>query len=126
MVLQSPNADMEATIDFAGSQEHLFAGIPLPFTVTEIAKAAAALRAAINWESLDYVRRLDGLFVPTLVFHGTADTLVPLETSQRMAEARPQLVSLVTVEGAGHVEAREAGPDSYDQRVSTFLSSHWR
>jgi hypothetical protein len=126
MVLQSPNADMEATIDFAGSQEYLFAGIPLPFTVTEIAKTAAALRTSINWESLDYVRRLDGLFVPTLVFHGTADMSVPLETSQRMAAASPQLVSLVTVEGAGHVQAREAGPDSYDQRVSTFLSAHWR
>src|SRR5690606_28435998 len=71
VVLDSPNADMAATIDLAASQEELGFGLPVPFTVTELARALASLRASINWESLDYVRRLDGLSVPTLVFHGT-------------------------------------------------------
>lgn len=126
LVLDSPNADMEATIDFAGSQEDLVAGIPLPFTVAEIAKTVAALRASINWESLDYVRRVDALTVPTLVFHGSDDLTVPLDTSRAIAEARPQLVELVVVDGAGHVGSRAVNPDSYDQRILAFLQANWR
>jgi uncharacterized protein len=126
MVLDSPNADMEATIDLAASQEELGFGIPVPFTVTEVARTLASLRASINWESLDYVRRLDGLSVPALVFHGTDDATVPIETSRAMAAGRPQLVDLVEVEGAGHVGSREAAGTAYDQRVLAFLEAHWR
>lgn len=126
LVLDSPNADMSATIDFAATRETLVAGIPVPFTVTEIAKTAAALRASINWESIDYVRRVDALSVPTLIFHGTADATVPIETSRALAAGRPQLVELVEVEGAGHVGSREASPVVYDQLVLDFLASHWR
>lgn len=126
LVMDAPNADMEATIDYAGSQEDLVAGIPLPFTVAEIAKTVAALRASINWEALDYVRRLDALGVPTLVFHGSDDLTVPLETSRAISEARPDLVQLVVVDGAGHVESRTADPAGYDQRILAFLASNWR
>lgn len=126
LVLDSPNADMSATIDFAATRETLFAGIPVPFTVTEIAKTVAALRASINWESIDYVRRVDALSVPTLVFHGTEDATVPIETSRAIADGRPQLVELVEVEGAGHVGSREAAPVVYDQLVLDFLAAHWR
>lgn len=126
LVLDSPNADMEATLDLAAGQEELAFGIPVPFTVTEIAKTLAALRASINWESLDYVRRLDGLSVPTLIFHGTSDATVPISVSRSIAEIRPQLVELVEVEGAGHVGSREASPSGYDERLSAFVASHWR
>lgn len=126
LVLDSPNADMSATIDFAATREKLFAGVPVPFTVTAIAKTLAALRASINWESIDYVRRVDGLSVPTLVFHGTEDTTVPIETSRALAVGRPQLVELVEFEGAGHVGSRDTAPSVYDQLVLDFLATHWR
>jgi uncharacterized protein len=126
MVLDSPNADMAATIDLAASQEELGLGIPVPFTVTEVARTLASLRASINWESIDYVRRLDSLSVPALVFHGTDDATVPIETSRSMAEVRPQLIDLVEVEGAGHVASREVAGSVYDQRVLAFLEAHWR
>ena len=126
MVLDSPNANMKATIDLAATQEELGFGVPVPFTVTEIARTLASLRASINWESLDYVRRLDGLSVPALVFHGTDDATVPIETSRAMAAGRPQLIDLVEVEGAGHVGSREVAGGMYDQRVLAFLEAHWR
>ena len=126
MVLDSPNADMEATIDLAASQEELGFGIPVPFTVTGVARMLASLRASINWESLDYVRRLDGLSVPALVFHGTDDATVPIETSRAMAEVKPQLIDLVEVEGAGHVGSRGVAGAAYDQRVLAFLDAYWR
>lgn len=126
LVLDSPNADMAATIDLAASREELAFGVPVPFTVTELARALASLRASINWESLDYVRRLDGLSVPTLVFHGSEDATVPIDTSRAMAAARPQLVDLVEVEGAGHVGSRAVAGTAYDQRLLAFLEAHWR
>ena len=126
MVLDSPNADMKATIDLAASREELGLGIPVPFTVTEVARTLASLRASINWESLDYVRRLDGLSVPALVFHGTEDATVPIEVSRAMAESRPQLIDLVEVPGAGHVGSRGVVETAYDQRVLAFLEAHWR
>lgn len=126
MVLDSPNADMGATVDLAASRERLLWVFPVPFTITEIAKTLAALRVSVNWQSIDYVRRIDGLSVPTLVFHGTEDTTVPIETSREMAADRPQVVELVVVDGAGHVGARDVAPAAYDQRMLDFLADHWR
>lgn len=126
MVLDSPNADMGATVDLAASQETLLGVLPVPFTITELAKTLAALRASVNWQSIEYVRRIDGLSVPTLVFHGTEDMTVPIQTSQAMAAERPQVVELVVVEGAGHVGSLDIGSAAYDQRVLGFLADHWR
>lgn len=126
MVLDSPNADMGATVDLAASQETLLGILPVPFTITELAKTLASLRVSVNWQSIDYVRRIDGLSVPTLVFHGTEDTRVPIETSQQMAADRPQVVELIVVEGAGHVSSRDISPAAYDQRILDFLADHWR
>jgi uncharacterized protein len=126
MVFDAPNVNMAATIDLAATQEELFLGIPVPFTVTEIAKTVSALRTSVNWAAIDYVRRIDGLTVPTLVFHGDADLTVPIETSREMAELRPQRVELVEIQGASHVGARDVSPSLYDQRIRTFIAGHWR
>jgi uncharacterized protein len=125
-VFDSPNVDMGATIDLAASQEKLVGNVPLPFTITEIAKTLTALRVSVNWESMDYLRRIDGLSVPTLVFHGTADVTVPIETSRAMAEARPLLVELVEVVDAEHVASRSVNSAAYDQRILAFLAANWR
>lgn len=125
LVLDSPNIDMEATIDYAAEQESLPFGLPIPPTVTALAKTLAGLRTSTNWRQIDYVERIERLGVPTLVFHGTADLTVPLETS-RMAAAGSALVDLVEVDGAGHVGSREVNPAGYDQRVLAFLATAWR
>jgi uncharacterized protein len=125
-VFDSPNIDMGATIDLAASQERLIGNVPLPFTIIEIAKTLTALRISVNWESLDYLRRIDGLSVPTLVFHGTADATVPIEVSRALADARPQLVELIEVVDADHVATRAANPAAYDQRILAFLAAKWR
>lgn len=98
----------------------------LVLTITEIAKMLTALRISVNWESIDYLRRIDGLSVPTLVFHGLADATVPIEASRTMAGARPQLVELVEVVDADHVATRDENPAAYDQRILAFLAANWR
>jgi pimeloyl-ACP methyl ester carboxylesterase len=42
------------------------------------------------------------IHVPTLILHGTADAIVPIEESRRLAERLPD-AELVEFEGSGHV-----------------------
>ena len=121
MVFDAPNLDLEETVDFGASQERL-AGVPLPFTLTSAAKFFAALRIDINWRGFDYLERSEALSMPVLVVHGSEDMTVPVETSRRLAESRSDVVRLVVVEGAGHVESYNVDPASYRLQVLDFLA----
>ncbi len=58
---------------------------------------------------------------PTLVFHGGEDTLVPLRTSQLLANSRSDLVRCVTVPGASHGRAWNLDRDRYERVAREFL-----
>jgi pimeloyl-ACP methyl ester carboxylesterase len=123
MVFDSPNLNLEETVDFGASQEDIpIAGLPVPFTVGAIAKFFTALRTDINWRSFDYLDKSEALSMPVLIFHGTDDTTVPIDTSRQLAELRSDLVRFVIVEGAGHVESYNVDPASYQLAVLDFLA----
>jgi pimeloyl-ACP methyl ester carboxylesterase len=123
MVFDSPNLDLEQTVDFDVSQEDIpLIGLPVPFTITAVAKFFTALRSDINWRSFDYLERSEALSMPVLIFHGADDTTVPLETSRQLAELRSDLVRFVIVEGAGHLAGYNADPASYELAVLDFLA----
>jgi hypothetical protein len=122
LVFDSPNIDFGATVDYGASQRTLpVVSLPIPPTLVWAAEQTAALRFGIDWGALDYIARADELEVPVLVIHGTADTTVPLETSQRFGVARPDLVTLVQVPDAEHVRSWNVDPSSYERRVLEFL-----
>jgi pimeloyl-ACP methyl ester carboxylesterase len=123
-VFDAPNIDFLQTIEYGASQRNLpipFIDIGLPDSLTAVATWISAWRFDLDWQALDYVARADELEVPILVFHGEADTTVPVEESQELAEARPDLVRLVVVERAGHVQSWNATPQRYGDVVSRFL-----
>ncbi len=60
---------------------------------------------------------------PTLVFHGGADALVPLRTSQLLSGSRPDLVRCVAVPGATHGRVWNLDPDRYEEITREFLES---
>jgi uncharacterized protein len=123
-VFDAPNIDFLQTIEYGASQRNLpipFIEIGLPDSLTAVATWISAWRFDLDWQALDYVARADELDVPILVFHGDADTTVPVEESQELAEARPDLVRLVVVERAGHVQSWNAIPERYGDVVSSFL-----
>ena len=123
MIFDSPNLDLEATVDFAASMEDLpLIDLSVPPTILPIAKFFTSLRADINWRSFDYIDRSASLASPVLIFHGTEDLTVPLESSRRLADERSDLVRFVIVEGAGHVESFNVDPESYEQAVLDFLA----
>jgi pimeloyl-ACP methyl ester carboxylesterase len=121
-VFDSPNLDFEETVNLGASQRRLpLIPLPLPGTLAWTAKRFSSIRFGINWAAIDYVSRAELLSVPVLVFHGTDDDTVPLSSSQEFFEARPDLVRLVIVPGAGHVRSWNVSPEAYERRLGEFL-----
>lgn len=124
VLLDSPNIDLGDTVDFRAGQRDMWL-IPMTMwpTITWVSKFATSLRLNVNWKVLDYVdKAASSMRRPALVHHGTADTLVPVSQSIAFAEAVPDLVRLVRVEGAEHLGAYEADPDRYVDEVLSFLA----
>ena len=117
VILDSPVLDLEATLKFAARNQ----GYPALFY--HAAKTLARARFGIPWRKLNYLRDTAYLHAPTLVFHGGADTLVPLRTSRLLARSRPDLVRCVEVPGATHGRAWNLDPHRYDETTREFLES---
>jgi hypothetical protein len=123
IITDSANVDLGSTIDYRGSLEDLpVVSLPVPPTMSWVAKFFTSLRIDVNWKSIDYIEKAErSLRVPVLAFHGTADTSIPLEQSIALAEAQPDLVEVVQVEGAGHVDSFNIDFDGYVSHVLAFL-----
>ncbi|MFC9118144.1 hypothetical protein ACFTWN_33095, partial [Streptomyces sp. NPDC057092] len=65
---------------------------------------------------------LDGITVPTHIFHGPDDTVAPWRFSRRLAAAHPNTVTLQTVRGASHAAMWNADPDAYEESLRRFLT----
>jgi fermentation-respiration switch protein FrsA (DUF1100 family) len=73
---------------------------------------------------LDNLSTIKRVRCPVLVFHGTADRLVPVDMGRRVAEAAPGPVEFVMIEGAGHNETYEVGGSGYREKVARFVTGH--
>jgi fermentation-respiration switch protein FrsA (DUF1100 family) len=123
-ILEAPMLDFGRTVDDQASREELpLLGLPLPSSLTAVAKWMAGLRFGVEWGELDYLAHADELDVPILTIHGEEDEDVPIQTSEDLAEARPELVTFVRVPGAAHMEAWNVDPQTYEETVVSFLSS---
>ena len=72
----------------------------------------------LKLDNLDTIRRVH---CPVLVFHGTADMLVPMDMGRRVAEAAPGPKEFVMIEGAGHNETYDRGGRSYRDKLAQFV-----
>ncbi len=125
LILDSPNLDFSSTVDYTLAQRELpLVPLQVPRTVSEVAKFFTSMRIGVNWKSLDYIDNAGRSFShPVLIHHGTADARIPIATSRELAAIRPDLVRLVEVEGAGHVESYDVDRDGYVAAVLGFLGS---
>ncbi|MEE8338480.1 MAG: alpha/beta fold hydrolase [Dehalococcoidia bacterium] len=114
VILDAPMLDFRATVRMGVERG-------APGVLVAFSQWLFARRYDVDWEALDYVSRVDRLTTPVLLFHGSADDVVPFETSARLAEARPDLVQFEPVAGAGHVAAWNTDPRFYEAVVREFL-----
>lgn len=116
-VLDSPVLDWDAVLRVAADDR----GVPQ--WLTPLARAVITLRTGIRWGALDQVARSGDWTTPVLLYHGSADATVPVESSDAFSAARPDLVTYVRVEGAGHVRSWNADPDAYEADLRRFLTA---
>ena len=123
VVLDAPMLDFSTTVDDNAARETLpVIGVPLPGSLTAVAKWIADRRFDIRWDELDY---LDDTApyedLPFLVFHGRRDTTVPIGTSRTFTELLPQQVHLVECPEAEHIECWNVDTATYERELRTFL-----
>jgi pimeloyl-ACP methyl ester carboxylesterase len=116
-VLDAPMLDFEALVDFQAGRRHV------PGVVGGIAKRLASWRFGVDWSDMDHTTNFARVQIPILLFHGDEDDRAPIQVSQRLAEQRPDIVTLVIGHGAGHVRTWNIGPEAYEARVRDFLAS---
>ncbi|MBM3948022.1 MAG: hypothetical protein FJ312_02035 [SAR202 cluster bacterium] len=116
VVLDAPMLSFASTVDFGGREE----GHPRLAVV--VGKAVSRYRFEVDWGAVDYLQRADNLSVPVLLIHGDADKRVPIETSETLAQARPDLVIYMRFPGAPHVAAWNFDPASYERVLRDFLA----
>ncbi len=121
VVLDAPALDYRAAIDTIAT------GLGLPFPVAGVTAPFIRLRAGVDLDQADALaanRRNGGPQQPVLLFHGTADAVVPYASSARFARDWPDKVRLVTVPGAGHTASWNADPTRYGSALAEFLARH--
>ncbi|MER7518855.1 hypothetical protein [Streptomyces sp. NPDC126499] len=116
LVLDSPVLDWEATLRNLASARRV-PGLLLPLVVR-----AAQGRTGLHGDRLQEAADPHALRVPTLLFHGPDDTLAPWAGSRRLAELRPDLVTLTTVLQAPHAAMWNADPLRYEEALRRFLT----
>jgi alpha-beta hydrolase superfamily lysophospholipase len=121
VILDSPMLDFSHSVDLGASRERLpLVGLSLPQSLTDVAKWIASWRYGVDWGSLDYLDGAGKLQAPMLLFHGTADTRVPVATSDQLARLARD-VTYVRVRDADHLDCWNLDPARYDRAVQAFV-----
>ncbi|MFJ3170119.1 alpha/beta hydrolase family protein [Streptomyces roseus] len=116
LVLDSPVLDWHATL------RALVAARRTPAALVPFAVRAAEGRAGLRGDRPAAGADPAALRVPVLIYHGPDDMLAPWEPSRRLAQARPDLVTLRTVREAPHGAMWNADPAGYEEALRRFLT----
>ncbi len=95
---------------------HLPGKLCFPFAYT-----AAKLFGGFDLLEASAVNEVKKSQVPILIIHGDDDRFVPFDMSYKIADANPDAVSLVTVEGAGHALSYFVDTEQYSKVTSEFI-----
>ena len=114
-VLDAPALDWSVIVSEEGRRQRV------PGFVSRWGQVCAAARSGLRWEDLSQTRHAREFTTPILIFHGDADETVPVQVSRDFAVARPDLVELHVVPGAGHVESANFDPQDYVTTIGGWL-----
>jgi uncharacterized protein len=121
-VLDAPVLDVDPVVDLAVARRPLpLLGWRVPSPARWAAKRVASLRYGVDWQALDHLDDTRWVRAPVLVVHGSADATVPFATSAALADARPDLVTLLPDPGVAHVQSWNHDPRGYEGAVRRFL-----
>ncbi|MFE6055319.1 alpha/beta hydrolase family protein [Kitasatospora sp. NPDC056446] len=116
LVLDSPVLDLPATARRDAER--------LGFRGAAAGLGALAAEGRTGVDLADFSRIADGtdLRVPTLLLHSPADRVSPFGSAERLAAARPDVVSLRPFPGADHATLWNSAPDHYTELLRRWLT----
>jgi len=116
LVLDAPALSWKSILSFNATEMGLpsFAALPVEWMI--------GARIDADWNSLDALLHPNAFHLPILLFHGTADKLVPIATSNEFAAELPRWVTYYRVPGAAHAVEWSVDPALYERRLTAFLS----
>jgi alpha-beta hydrolase superfamily lysophospholipase len=85
------------------------------------ARRLVGVDTPLSLSRLDWVTRAAELELPMLLVHSDDDEYVPSGPSRRLALARPDLVTFVSVAGARHCTEWNVDPEAWETAVARFL-----
>jgi alpha-beta hydrolase superfamily lysophospholipase len=85
-------------------------------------RAVTGLHEPIDLPRLDFVARADDLSLPILILHSDDDGFVPSAPSRRLAERRPDIVTLVPFAVARHTKLWNYDPAAWNEAVLGWLA----
>ncbi|WP_329579675.1 prolyl oligopeptidase family serine peptidase [Kitasatospora sp. NBC_01250] len=117
LVLDSPVLDWSASVRGVAARSGVQGAL-----AGKLGAWSAEARTGVDQDA--FARIADGaeLAAPTLLLHSPQDTVVPFAAAQRLADRRPDLVSLYPVPDAGHAALWNADPHGYEERLRRFLT----
>ena len=118
LVLDSPVVDWGDVLRSQGADRNL------PSAETALAMWVTERRFGLDFDRFDWVARARDLKVPTLLVHSDDDHYVPDGPGKQLAAARPDLVTLHLVPGAGHTEGWNTDPAGYERVLSDWVRAH--
>ena len=114
-ILDASMLNFNTTIELGASERGL------PIAVLALAKHVPSLRFGIHLGKLNYLKRVNELEVPILLFHGDGDDTFPSGRADALANARPGIVGYVRITGAPHVGSWNVNRAVCEATVSDFI-----
>jgi alpha-beta hydrolase superfamily lysophospholipase len=85
------------------------------------ARRLVGVETPLSLARLDWVSRAPELRLPMLLIHSDDDEFVPSSPSRRLALARPDLVTFLSVPGARPTKEWNVDPEAWETAVARFL-----
>ena len=117
-VADCPFSDWDSMMRLQGKKRYGFDPSPLLPLVKRIIRQ----KSGAQMDTVNAVKAASAIRVPVLLFHGTADKLVPFGMSQQIADACPT-ASLCLVEGAKHMNCCVHSPKEYRRQLVAMLKT---
>jgi pimeloyl-ACP methyl ester carboxylesterase len=115
VVFDSPVLDLEPVAE-AYATDHGTPGV-----VAWLGRRLVAVRFGMDWRALDQLRRSDEFDVPILLLYGAQDPVTPVETFERFASSRPDIVTPDRFEQGGHADLWNIDAERYEEAIAAFL-----
>lgn len=119
VVLDAPVRHWRPVLRAAARQRGMPPAV-LPFLLPPT-MALAGARGRIDWQGLDHLDDPRRYALPTLLFHGALDVVVPVTLSDAFAAARRDVVTYHRVAGAGHVRTWNVDREGCERALASFL-----